>query len=651
MKNAFALLPWLLAACAAGPGAADRPPLHPLDPLTRREIEDAVRILREAGRLRDGLLLPSLTLREPGKDELRDFTPGRPFGRRANAVVFDRDQGRLSEAVVDLSARRVESWRDVPGAQPHLMPGEFQLVESIVLADPAWRAALAKRQLEPGDVEIDAWAAGDLPAAGLAPSARRARALAFHKGTGRNSYARPVEGLVAVVDLTAKRVASVEDSGPRPVPPLRVEDEAIAGGGGPSTPAIARTFEVEGHEIRWRRWALRYALDPREGLVIHTVSFDDRGRRRSILHRGSLCEMAVPYGDPGQAWAWRCAFDVGEYGLGRLSTPFTPGQDAPPGALLLDEVLASERGVAETAERSVAVYERDAGLLWKRESAGRRGRQLVVSSMAAVGNYDYVLEWIFHEDGTIEAQVGATGILLGKGTATGICAGCVDLAQGRNPDPASLGDERSGTRVAPFVVAPSHQHFFSWRLDLDVDGPANSVAEVDLRVMPSDGSNPHGNGIETGYWLIQNEVDSRRMVAPALQRTWKVFNPASRNALGHLAGYMLVPGETGVPFLRGETATRRRAGFTEFPIWVTRQHAGERYAAGDYPNQAAAPDGLPRWVEDDEKLVNTDVVIWHTTALTHLARPEEWPVMNVTRVGFRLVPMGFFDRNPATDPP
>ena len=36
---------------------------------------------------------------------------------------------------------------------------------------------------------------------------------------------------------------------------------------------------------------------------------------------------------------------------------------------------------------------------------------------AVVGNYDYLLDWIFRQDGSIEARVGATGLLEVKATS------------------------------------------------------------------------------------------------------------------------------------------------------------------------------------------------------------------------------------------
>ena len=42
---------------------------------------------------------------------------------------------------------------------------------------------------------------------------------------------------------------------------------------------------------------------------------------------------------------------------------------------------------------------------------------------------------------------------------------------------------------------------------------------------------------------------------------------------------------------------------------------------------------------------------WYTFGVTHFPRPEDWPVMPVEYCGFQLIPVGFFDANPALDIP
>ena len=76
----------------------------------------------------------------------------------------------------------------------------------------------------------------------------------------------------------------------------------------------------------------------------------------------------------------------------------------------------------------------------------------------------------------------------------------------------------------------------------------------------------------------------------------------------------------------------------------------QRHAAGDYP-YAHAGDGLPAYTAGDRRVRDADIVVWHTFAAHHVARPEDWPVMPVTTAGFHLRPFGFFAANPALDLP
>mgnify|MGYP001381807499 CR=1 FL=1 len=116
-------------------------------------------------------------------------------------------------------------------------------------------------------------------------------------------------------------------------------------------------------------------------------------------------------------------------------------------------------------------------------------------------------------------------------------------------------------------------------------------------------------------------------------------------------GYRLLPAENAVPFAHDDASVIKRAGFLTRHLWVTPYKAGERYAAGDYPNQRADGDGLPKWTEANRPIADTDVVVWYTFGHHHIPRLEDWPVMPVSCCGFWLKPCGFFGRNPALDVP
>jgi primary-amine oxidase len=129
------------------------------------------------------------------------------------------------------------------------------------------------------------------------------------------------------------------------------------------------------------------------------------------------------------------------------------------------------------------------------------------------------------------------------------------------------------------------------------------------------------------------------------------FNRERRNAVGGPVGYKLLPGENVSPFAQPGSPFARRAGFAYKHVWVTPYSPEERYAAGEYPNQHPGDDGLPAWVGQHRSIVDEDIVLSYTFGLHHLPRPEDWPVMPVHHIGFKLMPAGFFDENPALDVP
>jgi primary-amine oxidase len=665
LKTAALVAAWL-CCCALSAGGAD---VHPLEPLSAAEIKQAAELLRARQPAND-LYFPLLTLREPTKQELSEQRAGRSIPRRAAAVIRDHNAHKSYEATVDLAAQKVTAWKELVGIQPTVLLGEYKKVTDIVRANEKWQAAMRKRDIEDfTQVNLDAWAPGYLTVAG-AEHARLMRVLSFFRGTGTNAYGRPIEGVVAIVNLDADdgkgKVIEIIDTGIVPIAKDGgtdfFDEDAVDERPAPKPLVISQpegvSFEVQGNEVRWQKWRFRYSLHPREGLVLHTIGYEDGAENgpkvRPILHRASVAEMVVPYGEAAANWNWRSAFDQGEYGLGRTSNKLTLGEDVPANAKLFDTVFANDLGEAYVHERSVGIYEQDGGILWKHYDETsekvivRRARQLVIGTVTTIGNYDYGINWIFHQDGTLEARVDLTGILLAKGVTPQQCEKCAAAAAGKSGE--ATGDQRYGTLVGKSIVAPNHQHIFSFRLDFDVDGGPNSALETSVKPAPAGEGNPADNAFVHSERLLKTEQEARRNLDLSEHRRWKIINSGKPNELGHFPGYLLEPGANCIPKLGPSSITRKRAGYIANHLWITRHKDDELHAAGNYPRQRAAGEGLPQW-SGDESIENEDLVMWYTMTVTHVPRAEEWPVMSAAHSGFSLVPVGFFTRNPALDVP
>jgi primary-amine oxidase len=397
-------------------------------------------------------------------------------------------------------------------------------------------------------------------------------------------------------------------------------------------------FVVQGNQVTWENWDFRVGFNGREGLVLYTIGYTQNGKRRPIVYRASIAEMVVPYGTPERNHYRKNVFDSGELGFGRMANSLTLGCDCLGVIHYFDAVVADLFGQPYTIERCICLHEEDAGMSWKHfdmrtdRTEVRRARKLVISSISTIGNYEYASYWYLHQDGRIEYEMKATGIIN--------TAGC------RPGEPGKFGAE-----VAPGVVGHIHQHIFSARLDMEVDGPNNTVTECDTIAPPMGPENPYGNAYYVQETALKTELQAQRDFDFSRMRYWRITNPNTANWIGSPTAYKLEARSAVRPFTHPDSPSGKRGRFMQHQLWVTPYDAAERYPAGEFVNQSTGDDGLPAWTAKDRPIENTDVVLWHSFGVHHLPRPEDHPVQSCVVCGFTLAPSGFFDQNPVIDLP
>lgn len=619
---------------------------HPLEPLSASEVQAVVSILKAKDKVTPTTRFVSVSLKEPSKEMVHADMENLP--RSALAILFDNATNSCYEATVSISNKSLHSWKHVPGVQPTMTIDEQIECEQAVLKSPEFAAALKKHHgvSDTSLVMVDIWSAGyygEETEKGM----RLARPLCFLRADPTdNGYVRPIEGIRPVVDLNTMRVLRVEEHGTWALPPgeanyspdrvkkLRTDIKPLD-----IQQPEGASFKVDGYQVAWQKWNFVIGFNAREGLTLHHLRYNDNGKDRSILYRGSLTEMVVPYGDPGPTQRRKNAFDVGEYGMGMCANSLQLGCDCLGLIRYFDANMCDSRGNLLTVANAICMHEEDYGILWKHTDRRlpdkpevRRSRRLVVSSISTVENYEYGFFWYLYQDGTIQFEIKLTGILsLGA------------LPKGEKP--------KYGNLVAPQLYAPNHQHFFNMRLDFDLDGTNNSVQVVDVVADEPGPDNPFENAFQAKAQTLKSEKAARAHLKLETARSWKVINPSVKNRIGEPVGYKFLPGDNSFPLASPNAWWRKRAGFVNYHVWVTPYNENEKYGAGDYPNQSTGGDGLIKWTEQDRQIENTDVVLWYTFGHTHIPRPEDYPVMPTAYIGFTLKPNGFFAMNPANDVP
>jgi primary-amine oxidase len=629
---------------------------HPLEPLAVDEIAEAVAILRAGAPVEiwddRRFRFVEVSLREPAKAVvLATEAAGdeEELPREARAVLIDREMRATVEAVVSLGDGRVVAWDIVAEGEATLTLEEILACEQVVRQNPEFQAAMHRRGITDMDlVWVDPWPFGVYDDEADLVGRRLTRGLVWVRSSPEddNGYAHPVENVVVIFDLHEMAVVRIEDHGVVPVPaqnanfgpenvgPPRTDLKPIE-----ITQPEGPSFTVDGNLVTWQKWRFRVGFTPREGLVLHTVGWEEDGRVRPILHRAAMSDMVVPYGDPAPTHHRKNTFDGGELNFGALVNSLTLGCDCLGEIHYFDVALADQDGKAYAVKNAICMHEEDYGVLWRHmnmrtnQTEVRRSRRLVISSFSTIGNYDYGLFWYLYQDGTIQLEIKLTGIL-----STGA------VAPGETPRYGQLLNEDG-------LYAPIHQHFFNFRLDMDVDGPVNTVYEEHAEAEPVGPGNVLGAAFRTVRTPLRTEQEAQQLIDPLRGRVWRVANPQQRNALGEPVAYRLVPHGNVQAMASADSSVAKRATFMTKHLWVTPHDDRERHAAGDFPYQHPGGAGLPAWTAADRPIEATDVVLWYTVGSHHAPRPEDWPVMPVSYAGFLLQPVGFFAANPALDVP
>ncbi|QKN82036.1 primary-amine oxidase [Scandinavium goeteborgense] len=625
---------------------------HPLNALTANEIKEAVEIVKASPDFKPNTRFTQITLAEPEKAKVWNFVMSGTAvdeDRLANVTMLDGKQ--VIESQVDLKNKKVLHWAPIKDAHGMVLLDDFSSVQNIINASKEFADVLKKHGItDTTKVITTPLTVGYFDGKdGLKQEDRLLKVVSYLDVGDGNYWAHPIENLVAVVDLEQKKIIKIEEGPVIPVPmtprPYDGRDrvakqlkplEIIEPEG--------KNYTITGDMVHWQNWDFHLRLDSRVGPILSTVTFNDNGTKRKIMYEGSLGGMIVPYGDPDVGWYFKAYLDSGDYGMGTLTSPIARGKDAPSNAVLLDETIADYTGAPMNIPHAIAVFERYAGPEYKHQEMGQPNvsterRELVIRWISTVGNYDYIFDWVFHENGTIGIDAGATGIEAVKGVQSKTMH-----------DATAKDDTKYGTLIDHNIVGTTHQHIYNFRLDLDVDGESNRLVAMDPDVKPNTAGGPRTSTMQIDQHTIDTEQQAAQKFDPGTIRL--LSNTSKENRMGNPVSYQIIPYAggthpvaTGAKFAPDEWIYHRLS-FMDKQLWVTRYKADERYPEGKYPNRSTHDTGLGQYTQDNESVDNQDDVVWVTTGTTHVARAEEWPIMPTEWVHALLKPWNFFNETP-----
>ncbi|KAI1389577.1 copper amine oxidase [Hypoxylon trugodes] len=259
-----------------------------------------------------------------------------------------------------------------------------------------------------------------------------------------------------------------------------------------------------------------------------------------------------------------------------------------------------------------------------------KGSLLTLRSIATVGNYDYLFDYAFHVDGSLEITVRASGYLQSS---------------------FFYRDQGAwGPRIQEATQGSLHDHVLTWKADFDVLGTENNLQVTELKTVNT--TQP--------WWPELGEFEQITLethnVATEQQLSWAdngqtmyAVNHASKtNKWGAPRGYRIVPGKSNIRLSTlSSPFSRRNTALSKSHLAVTRQHDSEPWGNSvQNLNMPWKPQQDFAKFFDDESVEGEDLVVWLNLGMHHFTRSEDIPVTlyNEAVSSIMFAPQNFFDQ-------
>ncbi|KAM8946117.1 amine oxidase [copper-containing] 3-like [Pelodytes ibericus] len=428
--------------------------------------------------------------------------------------------------------------------------------------------------------------------------------------------------------------------------PMPEEDIGFMKPHGNTVSDIPRQYEPQGprysvkhNQVLFQQWSLAFGVSVNSGLRLYDIRF--KGER--IVYELSIQEAISIYGSNAPAGMLTRYMD-GHFGIGRFLYSLVRGIDCPYSATYIDTsyLLDSDKWISN--KNSICVFELNSGLPLRRHFSGfgsvyyggLANTVLVIRSIATLGNYDYVFDFIFYQNGAIESKVHATGYI--------------------STSFYMQGGSDYGNRVGPNTLGTIHTHFINYKVDLDVGGTSNSIVAHDMEF----------ESLKVPWnsdWQIQRTKLSRKVLENENQTAFELhskmpryiqFASNQKNKWGHERSYRLQMVSFAGDFLPESSASHNSMNWAKYKLAITNRKDEEHQSSSIYnQNDPWSPTVKFSDFINGESIKEKDLVAWITAGFLHIPHAEDIPntVTAGNGVGFYLRPYNFFNEDPSVHSP
>ncbi|XP_070610231.1 amine oxidase [copper-containing] 3-like [Erythrolamprus reginae] len=395
-------------------------------------------------------------------------------------------------------------------------------------------------------------------------------------------------------------------------------------------------YRIQDNHVTFMSWSLAFGIDNNRGPRIFDVRF--RGER--IVYELSLQDASIIYGSNSPTMMSVRSMDM-VFGFGSRMYTLTQGVDCPYLATYLDVHSFLDTSSPTIHKKAMCIFEQNSELPVRRhfESiqspfyGGLSDSCLVIRFISTLGNYNYIWNFAFHQNGAVSVHLLATGYIL---TAF-FFEDATDF----------------GSKVQEWVTGTIHTHNINFKVDMDIGGVGNMLVGNDM-------------AFETlqAPWSPEHKIYRMKKVR-------KVFNTENQaafrlhdampnyiyfaandknNKWGHEKGYRIQIVSFSGDHLSESDPLEPGFSWGRYKLAVTKRKEKEETSNSIYSQMDPwdPPVDFSDFI-NNETIVNEDLVAWINTGFLHIPHAEDVPntatIGNV--IGFFLKPYNYFDDDPS----
>ncbi|XP_062573488.1 putative amine oxidase [copper-containing] [Saccostrea cucullata] len=402
-----------------------------------------------------------------------------------------------------------------------------------------------------------------------------------------------------------------------------------------------KRYSIKGQSVHYMNWDFQFGVSPTHGPQLFQIKF----KNEMIVYQLGLSEMTVFYSSSEPFGRFANYFDSISLIGNRIQT-LVPGVDCPSHATFADSRFMSETSDMPVIKRnSICVFEHNTGIPLRRHYVaddypsgfyeGVPNTVLVLRMISTVGNYDYIYDFMFYNNGAMETKVTTSGIV----------------------SPSYVQDScKYGFQINTQATGILHHHMFNFKVDLDIGGTKNTYSTYDIREEKVPNQFLKGRYPEKWFQTKIVKVNYATEREAALrynfsQPRYHVFyNEDKKDKFGNPKAYRLLLRGMSKSLFKEGVGNEPGASWMRYQLAVTKRKETEQYSSSKY----ATFDGKDRVVNfenfiGDEPILQEDLVAWVTLGIHHIPHTSETPIMQTVGgdVSFFLLPFNYFPKDPS----